>query len=218
MSPLETFLSPRHTSLKICGITLPSDAVGLVSLGVPALGANFWPQSRRYLPPENATFLAGLSGKILRVGVFVNEPPENILAIYNSNLIDLIQLHGDESPADAAFLREASIPFIKAIGVKTRDDLHRAADYGARAILLDAHAPGIYGGTGETFDWNVAIDFKKQHPSLPIILAGGITPTNAAAATSTVHPAALDIASGAEHTPGVKDFTKVTALLNALEG
>jgi len=214
---LEQFLDPETPSLKICGVTLPSDADELVSLGVPALGANFWPQSKRYLAPNRAGFLKDLAGQILRVGVFVNEPAENILAIYNSGLIDLIQLHGDETPADAAPFREAGVPFIKAIGVKTRADLERAADFGALGILLDAHAPGVYGGTGEVFDWNVAIDFKNQHPELPVILAGGIVPENAAHAVATVKPAAIDIASGAESSPGIKDFTKVDALISAIQ-
>ncbi|HSP42177.1 MAG TPA: phosphoribosylanthranilate isomerase, partial [Luteolibacter sp.] len=87
---------------------------------------------------------------------------------------------------------------------------------GARAILLDAHAPGVYGGTGETFDWNAAIAFKQAHPEIPVMLAGGITPQNAADAVTTVHPAALDVASGAEVSPGVKDFTKVAALMRAV--
>ena len=217
MTLLEQFLDPETPSLKICGVTLPSDADELVSLGVPALGANFWPQSKRYLAPNRADFLKDLAGQILRVGVFVNEPAENILAIYNSGLIDLIQLHGDETPADAAPFREAGVPFIKAIGVKTRADLERAADFGALGILLDAHAPGIYGGTGEVFDWNVAIDFKNQHPELPVILAGGIVPENAAHAVATVRPAAIDIASGAESSPGIKDFTKVDALISAIQ-
>ncbi|HVJ45095.1 MAG TPA: phosphoribosylanthranilate isomerase [Luteolibacter sp.] len=217
MTLLEQFLDPETPSLKICGVTLPSDADELVSLGVPALGANFWPQSKRYLAPNRAGFLKDLAGQILRVGVFVNEPAENILAIYNSGLIDLIQLHGDETPADAAPFREAGVPFIKAIGVKTRADLERAADFGALGILLDAHAPGVYGGTGEVFDWNVAIDFKNQHPELPVILAGGIVPENAAHAVATVKPAAIDIASGAESSPGIKDFTKVDALISAIQ-
>jgi phosphoribosylanthranilate isomerase len=109
------------------------------------------------------------------------------------------------------------VPFFKAIGVKTRDDLARAADFHAKAILLDAHAPGVYGGTGETFDWNAALDFKTGHPEIPIILAGGITPENAALAAGTVRPAAIDVASGAEVSPGIKDFDKVSALLAALK-
>jgi phosphoribosylanthranilate isomerase len=125
-------------------------------------------------------------------------------------------LHGDETPAYAAPFRNAGIPFIKAIGVKTRADLARATDYGASAILLDAHAPGIYGGTGEVFDWEVASDFRRLHPQLPIILAGGIVPENAGLAAMSVKPTALDIASGAEISPGIKDFQKIAAFLTAL--
>jgi phosphoribosylanthranilate isomerase len=157
-----------------------------------------------------------MTGSILRVGVFVNEVPELPLRLIREGLLDVVQLHGDETPEDAAIYQDAGLPFFKAIGVKTRDDLQRAADFRANAILLDAHAPGVYGGTGETFDWNAALDFKTCHPAIPIILAGGITPENAALAAATVRPAALDVASGAEISPGIKDFAKVSALLAAL--
>jgi phosphoribosylanthranilate isomerase len=217
MSPLERFLAPASVSLKICGVTTCGDAERLAALGVDALGVNFWPKSKRYLAPEDATWLAGLAGKIPRVGVFVNEPPELPLRLIREGLLDAVQLHGDETPEDAAIYQEAGVPFFKAIGVKTLDDLARAADFHANAILLDAHAPGVYGGTGETFDWNAALDFKQRHPEIPIILAGGITPENAALAASTVRPAALDVASGAELSPGIKDFGKVAALLAALK-
>ena len=128
-----------------------------------------------------------------------------------------MQLHGDEKPEDTLSYQEACVPFIKAIGVKTLADLDHAAEFRASAILLDAHAPGIYGGTGETFDWNTANEFKTRHPELPVILAGGIVPGNAAAAAAIVRPAALDVASGAEISPGVKDFEKVAAFLTALQ-
>jgi len=178
---------------------------------------NFWPRSKRYLAPQEAGWLADMAGEILRVGVFVNEAPELPLRLMREGLLDAVQLHGDEAPEDVAIYQEARVPFFKAIGVKTREDLARAADFHAKAILLDAHAPGVYGGTGETFDWNAALDFKSGHPEIPIILAGGITPENAALAAGTVHPAALDVASGAEISPGIKDFDKVTALLAALK-
>lgn len=213
---LKHFLDPTLVSLKICGVTSPGDAERLAELQVPALGANFWPQSKRYLSPEDASFLKDLSGKILRVGVFVNSAPDLPIRLFEEGLIDLVQLHGDEKPADTAPFVTARIPFIKAIGVKTLSDLEQAAEFGASAILLDAHAPGIYGGTGEVFDWNVADTFRRQHPDLPIILAGGITPDNAAEAAAKVRPAALDIASGAEVSPGVKDFDKVAHLLSVL--
>lgn len=217
MSLLARFLDPDFVSLKICGVTLEKDAHQLIDHGVDALGVNFWPRSKRYLDPASASWLRDLEGKILRVGVFVNEPSELPLQLIQQGLIDVVQLHGDESPTDALPYRASATPFIKAIGVKTMADLQQALDFGASAILLDAHAPGVYGGTGETFDWNAAIDFKNQHPHLPIILAGGIVPENAAEAASQVGPAALDVASGAELAPGIKDFYKVAALLAALQ-
>jgi len=216
MSLLECFLDPATASLKICGVTTRADADRLVAMGVDALGVNFWPQSKRYLASDDAIWLKGLDGKILRVGVFVNEPPELPLRLVHEGYLDVVQLHGDETPEDAAVFREAEIPFIKAIGVKTLADLDRATEYGAAAILLDAHAPGIYGGTGEVFDWEVASDFRRRHPQLPVILAGGIVPGNAGLAAMSVQPAALDIASGAEISPGIKDFEKVAAFLTAL--
>jgi phosphoribosylanthranilate isomerase len=216
MPLLARFLDPSTVSLKICGVTTRADAERLVGMGVDALGVNFWPKSKRYLPPDEAAWLLDLAGKILRVGVFVNEPPGLPLRLIRDGLIDVVQLHGDETPADAAAFSDAGIPFIKAIGVKTRADLSRATEYGAAAVLLDAHAPGVYGGTGEVFDWQVAADFRVENPELPLLLAGGIVPENAALAASTVGPAALDIASGAESSPGVKDFQKVAAFLAAL--
>ncbi|GAA5131789.1 phosphoribosylanthranilate isomerase [Luteolibacter yonseiensis] len=216
MPSLESFLDPATVSLKICGVTTREDAGQLVAMGVDALGVNFWPRSKRYLPPEDAAWLPDLAGKILRVGVFVNEPPELPLRLVREGYLDVVQLHGDEKPEDAAAFREAGIPFIKAIGVKTQADLALATGYGAMAILLDAHAPGIYGGTGEVFDWEVASEFRRENPDLPVILAGGIVPENAGLAAMSVQPAALDIASGAEISPGIKDFEKVSAFLTAL--
>lgn len=216
MTLLARFLDPSSVSLKICGITRQSDAAQLGALGVHALGVNFWPASKRYLPPADAAWLLDHAGKILRVGVFVNAPVELPLQLVRDGLLDLIQLHGDEAPGDAAAYRAANIPFIKAIGVNARADLDHATEYGAVAILLDAHAPGVYGGTGEVFDWNVAVHFREQHPELPLILAGGIVPDNAALAARRVRPVALDVASGAEFAPGIKDFTRVQALLDAL--
>jgi phosphoribosylanthranilate isomerase len=213
---LERFLDPSFTSLKICGVTTADDAERLVELGVDALGVNFWPKSKRYLAPEDATWLREMEGRILRVGVFVNESPELPLRLVREGFLDCVQLHGDETPADSLPYREAGIPFIKAIGVKTMADLENAVEHEARAVLLDAHAPGVYGGTGETFDWNAALDFKSAHPQVAVILAGGIVPGNAAQATAAVAPCALDVASGAELSPGIKDFDKVRALLAAL--
>lgn len=213
---LPRFLDTSSASLKICGVTLEDDASKLVELGVEALGVNFWSMSKRYLDPSLAGWLVGFSGKILRVGVFVNPDIATAIHLVRSGLIDVIQLHGDETPETAAPIRLAGIPFFKAIGVQGSADLHQALDFGADALLLDAPAPGVYGGTGETFDWSVAAAFIQDHPTLPVILAGGIVPGNATAALAAVHPAALDVASGAESIPGIKDFGKVRALLAAV--
>lgn len=218
MPTLERFLDPARVSLKICGVRSSPDARRLIEMKVDALGVNFWPNSKRYLNPTDAMWLRDLEGDILRVGVFVNADPKAALGLVRRNLIDVVQLHGDESPEDAAPFRDAGIPFFKAIGVKTMEDLAKADRFGAAALLLDAHAPGVYGGTGATFDWSTAVDFHRDHPRLPLVLAGGVTPENAAEAVKVVHPAAVDVASGAESSPGVKDFDKVAALLAALEG
>lgn len=210
-----SFLNPSPTSLKICGVTLASDATRLAELGVDALGANFWPQSKRFLDPAQADFLKDLKGSILRVGVFVNAGHELPIRLYQEGFIDLVQLHGDETPEEAKLLVDAEVPFVKAIGVRGLADLAKARDFWAEGILLDAHAPGIYGGTGQTIDWGLARKFVEEHPNLGLILAGGITPENVAEAIHAVRPAALDVASGAEIRPGVKDFTKVEALLEA---
>jgi|688.fasta_scaffold24796_5 phosphoribosylanthranilate isomerase len=217
MSPLlSRFLDPSFVSLKICGVTSASDAEELVKRNVDAVGLNFWPNSKRYLPPDQADFLTSLSGRILRVGVFVNAEPAFAISLVERGWIDVIQLHGDEGPEETAIYQKPGLPFFKAIGVKSHTDLAHATDFGACALLLDAAAPGVYGGTGEVFDWNVARTHREAHPETPIILAGGIVPGNATAAAMAVRPCALDVASGAEIRPGVKDFTKVDALLEAI--
>jgi len=209
------FFSTDQTSLKICGVRTAADAQDLIDLGVDAAGFNFWPHSKRYLDTKDAAWLKSLEGKILRVGVFVNQPSELSLRLISDGMIDVVQLHGDEDTEAAAIFSDAGIRVIKAIGVKNPADIERAGEFQVDAMLLDAHAPSVFGGTGETFDWSLALDFKTRFPNTAMILAGGITPQNAAMAISQVRPAALDIASGAEVSPGVKDFTKVQQLLDA---
>jgi phosphoribosylanthranilate isomerase len=214
---MSDFLDPSFTSLKICGVTRADDAARLIDLGVHALGINFWSQSKRYLAPDQAEPILQLCDeKIVRVGVFVNAEPELPKRLLESGLIDFAQFHGDETPEYCAHFADIRLPFIKAIGVNDKTSLERITHYRANAILLDTPAPGVYGGTGETFDWAHAESFIQSHPDIPVLLAGGITPENASNATNQVHPAALDIASGAELSPGLKDFDKVRALLNSL--
>ena len=209
------FLGTDETSLKICGVTLRGDAERLVELGVNAVGFNFWPKSKRYLDPADGRWAKQLAGSILRVGVFVNEASELPYRLYGEGMIDVVQLHGDEKPETVGGFVKAGIPVIKAVGVKDTADIGHAGGYGVDAVLLDAHAPLVFGGTGEVFDWGLAQGFKNRFPDIPMILAGGITPANARQAVSEVRPSALDVASGAESAPGIKDFEKVHALLAA---
>jgi phosphoribosylanthranilate isomerase len=213
------FLGNKGTSLKVCGVTSRADAERLAAMAVHAVGFNFWPRSKRYLDPGPNTWMKALAGGILRVGVFVNEAGDLAYRLFGEGMIDVVQLHGDEPPTVVAGFRKAGIPVVKALGVKDGADIAAAGGFGADAVLLDAHAPKVFGGTGETFDWGLAARFREKFPAIPMILAGGITPDNAAQAVAEVRPAALDVASGAEISPGVKDFGKVAALLEAcIEG
>ena len=213
---LARFLSPSSVALKVCGVTRRDDALALVRLGVDAIGANFWPKSKRHIAPGDAAWLGEIAGRILRVGVFVNQPAEDALALWRDGLIDVVQLHGDEGQAHRDALMSAGAPFFQSLAITGDGRPAAAMPSGAAAILLDAHAPGIYGGTGVVIDWHAARALRDAHPETPIILAGGIVPENAAEAASTVHPAALDVASGVESSPGVKDLEKTERLLTAI--
>ena len=226
MDGLQSFLSPAEPSLKICGVTIASEAEQLAQLKVPALGINFWPQSKRYCPAETAlTFLPALAGKIVRVGVFVNNAREVAPDLLAQNALDIVQLHGDEDDEELAEFLTKGVPVIRSLALKADDELEAViAHYqtlsqksgGPLALLLDAHAPGVYGGTGQTIDWTQAGSFIELSP-FPVLLAGGIVPDNAREAIALANPAAIDIASGAESSPGIKDFAKVSALQAAIQ-
>ncbi len=218
MNPLlDSFLATAAPSLKICGVTTPADATQLAELGVHALGVNFWTESKRYCPPDSARqFLPSLKERILRVGVFVNADPALPCSLLADDLIDVVQLHGDEDLAYCQAFVAKDLPFFKAIGVAKDSDLALALQCPASGILVDAHAPGVYGGTGQTIDWKSVARFIDHQPSPPIILAGGITPQNAGEALRVARVCALDVASGAESSPGIKDFEKVSTLLSAV--
>lgn len=189
----------------------------LIDHGVDAIGVNFWSGSKRFLPPSQARhLLEPAANRILRVGVFVNPGRALPQQLYDNGLIDVIQLHGDEPLGFAIELANSGAPVIKAFNIEAAAQLVAAKHYGIHAALLDTPAPGSYGGTGKTFDWQLALDFKAKHPSLPLILAGGITTANIADGIATVQPAAIDLASGAESAPGIKDPSKVEKLMQAI--
>ena len=214
---LDDFLDPGVTSLKICGVTLASDAEQLADLGVPALGVNFWPKSSRHCTPDDAAeFLTDLAGAILRVGVFVDADRDLPRQLLDDGLIDVAQFHGHENADYCQPYSESDFPFIKALRPKSEDDLAGAGDFEASMVLVDAAVKGQMGGTGKLADWDLAAKLVEENPDLPVLLAGGITVDNAADALDTVNPAGLDVASGAESEPGVKDFKKVQALLDLI--
>lgn len=203
---------------KFCGFTTIENTRACISVGADTLGFNFWPKSKRYLDPEKADWLLELPPDIVRVGVFVNASPEEIAEIYRRGLIHIAQLHGDESPDDCSQLAELGIPTIKAIAVRDGDSLTRIRAYpGASAILLDAFLPGEYGGGGEPFDWKLARRAVDENPDIPIILSGGLDARNVREAVSQIHPAAIDLASGVESSPGVKDPEAVAQVLKEAE-
>ena len=210
---MDSFLSSDEVGLKVCGVTSPEDAWQLAEMGVEALGVNFWPQSKRFCSVEDAFFLKHLEGQIVRVGVFVNAEREEPERLLSEGIIDYAQFHGDEDAEYCGYFAQRGLPYIRAIGVKDEDSVTALELSECSALLLDAHAPGVYGGTGQTCDWTIVEKVQERYPTVPIVLAGGITVGNVAQARLLKHIVALDVASGAEKSPGVKDFDKVARLM-----
>ncbi len=199
------------TRVKICGIRTLKDAHAAVAAGADAVGFVLWPKSRRYVDPEEAARIArNLPPFVVRVGVFVNEPPETVEEVAQHVGLDAIQLHGDEPPEVCARLRRR---VIKAIRVRNAHSLQLAASYPVSALLLDTYLPDTYGGTGRTFDWSLAEAI--QHLDRPLILSGGLTPENVAEAIRRVRPYGVDVSSGVE-TDGRKDPEKIRAFVAAV--
>lgn len=192
------------TRIKICGITNLDDALCAVAAGADALGFVFYEKSPRYVLPEKVReIISALPPFVTTVGLFVNATPETINQTILTSGLAVIQLHGDEAPEAC---RKNRYPVIKAVRVKNADSLVGIDNYHVSALLLDAWSDQQYGGTGEIFNWQLA---KKLTGSLPLILAGGLTPDNVAEAIRVVNPYAVDVSSGVEESPGRKDHNKV---------
>ncbi|HUF62875.1 MAG TPA: phosphoribosylanthranilate isomerase [Verrucomicrobiales bacterium] len=208
------FLEPDEAApscqVKICGLRSGSDARRCAALGADALGFNFWPSSHRFLPPAEArSWLRDLPGQPARIGVFVDAAAEEMLDLLHAGCLDAVQLHGSESPRLCQTIREAGFPVLKAIGLQNHRSLleiQRFADARVSGLLIDAYAPGFHGGTGKTVDWNLAAEAVASCSGLPVILAGGLHPGNVAEAIAAVRPHAVDVASGVELEPGLKDW------------
>jgi phosphoribosylanthranilate isomerase len=206
------------TRIKICGVTLPDDAARVASAGADFVGLNFWPRSKRYIAPERAPMIASVvrsTGTAKLVGVFVDAEVDEIQAIAANVDLDIIQLHGDESPEEVKRVSLAVYrPVWKALPIKSSRDLNALDVWPAEALLLDAPTPGR-GGGGATFDWQLAREARERYPRINFVLAGGLTAENVSAAIKTVEPWAIDVASGVEAAPGIKDAAKLAAFIGA---
>jgi phosphoribosylanthranilate isomerase len=203
------------TRVKICGITTWEDARLSVDLGASALGFNFYPQSPRAISPADAwSIIRRLPPFVEAVGVFVKWPPLVVEALARAVRLGAVQLHGMETPEEAAELGR-NHRVIKAISVKRGFRAAMIARYrSADAILLDSFARGLHGGTGRTLDWKLA---RAAGRFGRIILAGGLVPENIAEAIRVAQPYAVDVATGVEARPGRKDPAKLRALFAAVE-
>lgn len=223
--------------IKICGITTPNDARLAATAGADAVGLNFFPPSSRYISAEMAEeIIAALPKGVVRVGLFVNAAADRICRLFDTLPLDLIQLHGDEPPEFLTQLGHR--PTMRAFriggkqGEQSDNRLQPVWDYLARCwelktppalVLLDALAESRYGGSGVLADWSAAREYlaqdekekEQEEENPPLVLAGGLTPANVAEAIRTVHPAAVDVASGVESSPGRKDPAAVAAFVQA---
>jgi phosphoribosylanthranilate isomerase len=190
--------------IKICGITNLEDALIAVEAGADALGFVFFKGSSRNISPEQAkVIIRRLPPFVQTVGLFVNEESATVNLIADQCGLDIIQLHGDESPEYCTNVKRR---IIKAFRVKDESSLADIASYPVSACLLDTWSPAAYGGTGKVFNWSIA---AKAATERTIILAGGLNPENVGEAIAAVQPYAVDVSSGVESSPGYKDKTKV---------
>jgi phosphoribosylanthranilate isomerase len=199
--------------VKICGITRPQDAERAIALGATAIGFIFWPSSPRRIGLEAARSIGRLvPASVLKVGVFVDAPAQELARTVDEAGLDAVQLHGSESPA---LVRGLEARVIKAVALGSPDADAQIAQWTGTTLLLDAHDPVRHGGTGRVVDWDRAAGLASRHE---VILAGGLNPENVAEAVRRVRPTGIDVSSGVEQTPGVKDLVKLAALFDALAG
>jgi len=199
--------------VKICGITRADDALAAVAAGANAIGFVFWPDSPRFVDPYRARAIrAALPPFVTAVGVFVNQPLEYVSGVASLVRLGAVQLHGDETPQ---FASQLSAPIMKALALSAIGEPDLAAWPDETMVLLDVHDPVKRGGTGRTIDWAAAADISARRR---IVLAGGLTPDNVADAVARVRPFGIDVSSGVEVSPGIKDHRRVRALFEALHG
>jgi phosphoribosylanthranilate isomerase len=195
--------------VKICGVTRPEDALAAAEAGADMIGLNFWSGSRRHVTHETArAIVEAIPESIWRVGVFVNANREEIEDLREALALSAIQLHGDEP---SAMLAGWPCPVIRAVRLRAPADADRALGEGEPAYYLcEGGAGGGYGGAGETFAW----DWAKPFPQERLIVSGGLVPENVATAVRKLRPFAVDVASGVESAPGIKDRARMRELID----
>jgi phosphoribosylanthranilate isomerase len=200
--------------VKICGITRPEDAELAVGLGAWAIGFILWPGSKRAADPAVAAGISqALHRRVERVGVFVNQPLDEIERAVDTLALSYVQLHGDEGPAFCAAVgQRTGARVIKAMRVRHAADLRDLDRFHTDLHLLDTAAAGLRGGSGRTWDWSLV---AQRRAKIPFLLSGGLTPDNVAAGIAAVRPWGVDVASGVESEPGVKDRAKLEAFFAA---
>ena len=200
--------------IKICGLTRPRDAQAAAELGADAVGLVFYAKSKRCVDvAQAAEIVAALPPQVAKVALFVNESADSIRRILEAVPIDIVQFHGDEAPE---FCRQFGKPYWKAVRVQSAQDIAEAAGRyaDAAALLLDAHIEGQYGGTGQVFDWHLL----PETLPLPWILSGGLNPGNVAAALQQTGAAWLDVSSGVEQAPGIKNRDLMADFIQQVRG
>jgi phosphoribosylanthranilate isomerase len=202
--------------VKFCGITNLDDGREATRLGAWAIGLNHHPESPRFCEPEVAAEIgASLKRRLEIVGVFVNPSLDQLAVAAENESLTMIQLHGDEGPAFCQEVaRRTGCKVIKALRVRSGADIRGAEAYRTNFHLLDAHRPGMPGGTGESFDWELLAGRRSE---VPLILAGGLTPENVADGVVAARPFAVDVASGVEAEPGVKDHSLMAKFLESAQ-
>lgn len=204
------FPDPHRLSVKICGITRPEQAAEIFALGADAVGINLWPKSKRHMPLSVAfDSLKDVAAKNALVAVLVNPDDALLDAAIASQLFQALQLHGDETPQEVERLMNRGVNVIKALQVRDAASLRQIGDFPCTAILLDAYNPGIYGGGGHAFPWELAVRAREMFAEKHILLSGGLNADNVRQAVQQTRPIAVDVASGVESQPGIKDLALV---------
>jgi phosphoribosylanthranilate isomerase len=208
---------PSHrTRIKLCGITRLEDAEAAVEAGAWALGVILWPGSPRACDPAEAARIARtLKRRVEVAGVFVNAPLDEVAQSVDALGLTMVQLHGSEGPSFCnEVARRTGARVIKAARVRARADVQALEPFHTDFHLYDAYKDGRWGGTGETFDWELT---RMRHTKVPLILSGGLHPDNVGEAIAAVRPYAVDVASGTEAAPGIKDHERIAAFAAAVE-